>query len=253
MEEKNEVNDFFEGLPSEDKPGEDIFDEKPAEQVRSQEDDEPHKNRRHRRLEAQLQEEREARIAAEARAQALSETQRFKEDTQSTPIDQRWLQLYGDSPASRQAWKIEEERLEDFAQKIQERTANKLKEERMQEIAKEKEYQSFIDGQFETIEDEYNVDLTSNAPAARKARSEFIDMISKLSPKDENGQLTAYADFPATWEAYQARRGNERSSNTTERQKEIASRSMRKSGGVDTQKADDDSTLRYLREQGIRI
>lgn len=252
MEEKNELESFFDGLPSEDKPGENLFD-KLTEEVKSQEDDEPHKNRRHRRLEAQLTEEREARIAAEARAQALSETPRFREDTQDISVDQRWLQMYGDSPASRTAWKLQQEMFDDYTARAKDEALKQIKEEQRQEQVQQKEFESFIDSQLETIEDEFNVDVTSDAPAARKARREFLEMVQKISPKDEQGNISAYSDFGATWEAYQLKRSTEKNPGTTERQKEIASRSMRKSGGVDVQQANDDSTIRFLRDQGIRI
>lgn len=233
----NEVDKLFEGLPDDQpkKEGEDIFGDtevKPAPEEGNNkdktEDDEPRKNRRHRRLEAQLQQEREARIAAEARADAVSESQRFSSD--EGEVDERFLRIYGDTPETRQAWKLQQDILNDYKQEAKQEAIREI-EERDENVKRQtREYESFIDDELEGIEDEFDVDVTSDAPAARKARREFLEMVQQASPKDEDGTITGYADFSAVWEFYQTKKSTEKQNSN--RNKDISSRSMEKSSGA---------------------
>lgn len=259
--EQKSVEQFFNDLPKEDKKIVDIFEEPKADAKTEEKkeeaatlpekDDEPRKNRRHRRLEQQLQEERELRIAAEARAEGRSEAQRFSSENSADEVDPRWLTIYGDTKEARQAWKLQQEIISDYAEKSKEEVRRELQEEQAQASKYEKEFESFIDNQLESIEDEYNVDITSNSPQARKMRSELIDMVEALSPKDEDGLVTNYADFKGAFEMYQLK--NTKTEDNS-RQREIASRSMASSSGVpNTDKATEDATLDYLRKIGIRI
>lgn len=225
----NEIDKLFEGLPSEDKKEADIFDETkvPAKEEAKEEskEDEPRKNRRHRRLEAQLEAEREARIRAEERASALSE--HSKHETAAT-LDERILKIYGnETPEAREAGKLLQETLVDFSSRAKKEALEEF-EQRQEEISKQqKEFESFIDAELESIEEDYNVDVTSDAPVARKARKEFLEIVQKLSPKDENGTITGYADFTAAWEMYTETKDR---ASTKSKQKELADRSMEKSG-----------------------
>lgn len=256
----NEIDKLFEGLPSEDTQAQDIFDDKSpvTEQVTTEEpiipekDDEPHKNRKHRRLEAQLETERTARIQAEARIQALSEVQKFSKGNDDE-IDSRWLQMYGDTPETRDAWKLQKGIFKDIAAQAKAEALQEIEERQTQARRKQQEFESLIDSKLEAIEDEFNVDVTSDAPAARKARREFLELVQKLSPKKEDGTLTDYVDFNEAWGLYQLKRNQEKVPSTTERQKEIADRSMAKSNTSSTDNLQEDTQLRYLRSIGIKI
>lgn len=238
----NEVDKLFDGLPDEAPKGESIFDEldgKPApeqgnntEARKPEMEDEPRKNRRHRRLEAQLEQEREARIRAESRAQALSESQRFTDGTDSS-VDERFLRIYGDTPETRQAWKLQQDILSDYKEQAKYEALQEIEEREETIQSQTREFESYIDEELENIEDEFNIDVTSDAPAARKARREFLEMVQEASPKDENGTITGYADFPAVWEFYQLKKSKE--APRSERQREIASRSMERSSGTQHQ------------------
>lgn len=238
---KSEVDKLFDNLPKNDKDEADILNEKPEpvkEEVKKEEivseEDEPRKNRRHRRWEAQLSEKEKDLIAREARLEALSETSKFKQDVGE--VDSRWLQIYGDTPESRQAWKLQQDIFTDYSSKVKEQTLQEIKNETIAQQRQTKEFEDFIDTELEEIEDEFNVDVTSNAPAARKSRREFLELVETLSPKNKNGEITGYADFSATWEMYQLKRGQQDKPDVT-RNKEIASRSMEKPGSsVSTEK-----------------
>jgi hypothetical protein len=224
----NEVDKLFSDLPTEDKEMQNIFDPevKPeipapeAEVETKSEEDEPRKNRRHRRLEQQLQDEREARIRLEAQLETRSELSKFTEDVGDVPSE--WLSIYGgNSPEgieqAKRAWKLQQDLLDQATTRAKEEALREIEDRNKRSIQEQKQYESFIDSQLESIEDEFNVDVTSDSPAARKARREFLEMVQTLSPKDENGDITGYADFGATWEMYQLKRGQEKSSSTTSR------------------------------------
>lgn len=87
-----------------------------------------------------------------------------------------------------------------------------------------------LDESFEEIEETYNVDLSSNSANARKMRSEFIDYVRKIAPKDrETGEVIAYPDMQAAFEDFQ-----ERTKRPANRAKDLASRGMTRSGSGDT-------------------
>lgn len=251
-EEKNELADFLKELPDQDQTAADLFKEQPAveepkaEEEKTPEEGEGKKNRRHRRWEERLSEREKDLIAREARAQALSEVQKFSQDTE---VDERLIRMYGNTDEGKEAARLHQELLADYTAKGKEEALHEIEERQAQAVRKQKEYESAIDSELEALEDEHNVDLTSNSPAARKARKEFLEMVHTLSPKNEDGEVTSYADFGATYDLYQSTREKA----DTTRQKELGSRSMEKSGPVNSTKVEDDQQLAWLRSQGIQV
>lgn len=240
----NEVDKFFEGLPSEEKQQADIFedpDKKPAEKqegagAKPEEGGEPRKNRRHRRLEQQLQEERELRIAAEARAEGRSEAQQFAQATSaSDDTPDKWIRMYGDTPEARQAWALQKELLADVIQKTKADTIAEIEQREKKRGDAQGQFEKFIEGELEGLEDDNDVDLTSDAPAAKKARREFLELVQNLSPK-ENGVITGYADFAETWKIYQDRRQGQKPD--ASKAKDLADRSMNRPGDAAQAAAD---------------
>ena len=232
-----ELDKFFEGLPSEDKQLADVFNDKPKEEAPVQgeepeDDGEVRKNRRHRRLEEALQKERESNIALAARIETLSEVQKFTQETTKTgEVPHEWIALYGDTPEARRAWEMEERLISRAKEEAKNEALEEFENRQNKVVQEQKQYESLIDSELESLEDTYNVDLTSNAPSARKARREFLELVQSLSPKDEAGNIADYADFGSTFEVYQKTRQSEKSSETSNKQKELASRSMQKPGG----------------------
>lgn len=231
----NEIDKFFGELPSEDKKIADVFAQEtptaPAAidgtAISNPEEGEGRKNRRHRRLEEALKKERESNIALNARIQALAEVRNSPRDTESSNIPAEWVALYGNTPESQKAWQMQERLFDNRAAKIKEETLQEFEQQQVKVQQEQKQFESFIDSQLETLEDEFNVDLTSDAPKARKSRREFLEMVQSLSPKDDNGTITDYADFGSTFEVYQ-KTNLEKTDETINRKKEIASRSMQR-------------------------
>lgn len=212
-----------------------------------EEGEEVRKNRRHRRLESQLEQEREARIALEARLEALGTTK----VRESSDVPSEWTEMYGDTPEAVKAWKLNEKLIENAKQSAKEEAIQEFESRQTKAQEEQKRFESVIDSKLEEIEDEHNVDLTSDSPAARKARREFLEMVQTLSPKDDKGTITGYADFKATYELYKANKV--KTSESTNKAKELAARSMESSSGVDVSKETQDAELRELRRLGIRV
>lgn len=254
----NEVEKFFEELPSEDKKIADVFEEKkepvvvPEKDKEETEDEgEVRKNRRHRRLEEQLDRERASNIALNEVIKNLSEEKKFKLDSGNDgATDPRLVEVFGSTDEGKKIAKHFGEILEEKTAQAREAAVRELEERQEKVIQEQKQYESVIDSELESLEDKYNIDLTSNAPQANKARREFLEMVQKLSPKDEDGTITEYADFDSTFEIYQQTKQEKSSSN--ERQKEIASKSMQRSGPVNVDRENHDATERWLNEQGIK-
>jgi hypothetical protein len=231
-----ELEKFFKDLPAEDKTQADIFnDKKTTGQVATKENesdnDEPKKNRHARRFEAKYQAEREANIALAAKLQAMTEMQNFKKEVGSDVNDEglkNWLRIYGDKPEHREAYEVLKNNVLAPITKETQELKEKLEEISNRDVVANqqvKEYEGFIDQQFERLEDDYDIDLTDE-----KLRNKLIDEIKRISPKDEEGNIKEYGDFDAALENVLEK---EQSTVDTGSQKrdEIASRSMANSGG----------------------
>lgn len=101
---------------------------------------------------------------------------------------------------------------------------------RQEELAVEKEYENRIADTFEEIEEKYGIDL--HAPQNKKLRVKFIDTWEKMSPK-ENGEISELADGVETFGMFQSMYKTQTSA---PRAKELASKTMERSGGEVTQK-----------------
>lgn len=240
---KSEVDDFFSNLPTEDKQDADIFDEKKEvkEPVAEPEKDEDEvdeegkitrKNRAYRRLEEKYERERESAIALNERVRLLSEQvesigRRSTTETKSGDMPAEWVALYGSSEDAEKAWKLQGTFLNKFKEEARDEAIREFERREEARLSEERQFESFIDSGLESLEDKYNVDLTSDAPKARKARREFLEMVQKLSPKDENGTITGYADFESTFEIYKAQKVE---TPDNSRRKEIASGTMTRPG-----------------------
>lgn len=238
---QNTVDQFFNDLPNEDKTPVDIFEKEPAaapekagaDAAGTGEDpngQEPRKNRRHRRLEAQLQSEREANIALNERVKVLSESEKFAKES-AGEVDPRIARMFNpDDPIGKQNAIALTQVIREMSETAREDAIKEFETRQESAQREQREYETFIDNEFEYLEEEYGVDLTSDAPAARKARREFIDLVQDISPKDENGELSGFADFDKAFQLYQKTKTESRVNPSTDRRKEIASTSMQKSG-----------------------
>ncbi len=216
-----------------------------AEDVEGEEKGTERKNRHTRRLETKLQQERESNIHLAAKLEALSESQKFSRDVAGLEPDEALLTLYGNDENGKRAAQITQRLLNDTAQKAKAMALEEIRSAQAAEAAEVRESEEFIDDQLESLEDESGIDLTSNSPLGRKNRTEFLSMVERLSPKDEEGNIKEYADFGEVFETFQ-----ERKAKPTSRQKDLASRGMIRSGST-TEALKDTAGESYLKNLGI--
>jgi len=205
------------------------------------------KNRHHRRLEKQLQDERDARIATEAKLEAIG-----NEGNSNVKIDERLSRMYGTEEGGKEAALLHQQILNDEIEKAKANILEAVHEEREKERQEVKRQEDFIDSELESLEEDLGIDLTSNAPSAKKARTGFLEALMALSPKDKEGNIKEYADAASAWEYYTLK-NPPKQSKTAERQKDLSSKGMNSAGNADSTKAKEDSTRDYLRSIGINI
>lgn len=247
MPEKSEQEKFLESVVEESVldqplvPEKEEEEETKTEEPEQEEEKEEAKNRRERRLLERLQAEKESNIALNARLQALSEVKQFRENTPEADYLKKVERIYGtNSPEAQEATNLLSEALRGVEERATERALERFREE--QEKAQravqeeEKQLESFVD----SIEDEFNTSLS------KADQQGFFRLLEKVSPKDSDGNIIAYADPLSTWELYQEKKQPKDS-----RAKDLASRSMTASGASSKTSVEDDATARTLREWGI--
>lgn len=198
------------------------------------------KNRREKRLMDKLQQERESNIELNARLKTISEARSLSEE--SADYLKNVTRLYGqDSPEAIAATELLTNALKGLEERAVQRAAETIREEQRaaRESAQraEKELDSFI----EDIEDTHNVVFTE------KMQKDYFALMHKLSPKDSEGNVTAYADPETVWEIYKERSKPK----TDNRQKDMASRAMSAGGNQSDQKVQDEAVRSFLKQAGI--
>lgn len=200
------------------------------------------RNRRERRLASKLEAERSAGIQLAAQLQA---ERQLRESTANPEKDylKNVERIYGtDSPEAVQATEILKSAMRGLEDSATERAYARLQEENRKAHEEEQRAEQQIDSMLEELEDEYKVDMTSNA----QTRTAFLKLMERMSPKDANGNIIAYADHHAVYEMYQTKLPK-----PDNRAKELASRSMTQSGASKESTLQDDATTRYLIQHGI--
>lgn len=133
-----------------------------------------------------------------------------------------------DTPEKIQAVKDFKKILGSLEEKGAQRALSQLAEQEALERQEEAQASEEIEQGFENIEETFNVDLSSNAPQARKTRNDFIDFVKRVAPKDEDGNVVALPDLVETFDTFQALQTKP----TNTRAKEIANRSMTRSANT---------------------
>lgn len=250
-EKKSEMDEFLGDIPiGEQQTADDVFGNQQTPEVKTEEvitDEDKGKGERwERRLRKKYQDERESNIQLAAKLEAVTEAQKFARESGTKEVDTSLLTLYGDNDAGRQAARITQDLLNKTKEEARQEAFEMLQSQQadaQKEVAKQ---QQNLDGMLEDVEDEFSVDLTSNSPAARKARQGFYAALEKMSPKDSDGMVKDYADALAVWEYYQS---TQKQDNT--RAKDLGDRSMVKSGASGESKLEQTAIERYLAETGI--
>lgn len=227
-------------IKPDDKFEQPLTEAEPAKEEAEEEGFNP-KNRRERRLLEQNQRLREEAIANAARLDEISKARKAGEGSETSELRKLIEPLYGtDTPEKIAATDLLEKafaRSKELAKEEYQRDYEERESKASEEAAKE-------DANVEDILDRAS-DLGINIDNDTE-RIGFITLLEKLSPKDKDGNITEYADAEATAELYLDRK--EKPSN---RAKELASRSMTRSGQGGGSKLEADSNERWLKDNGI--
>lgn len=135
-----------------------------------------------------------------------------------------------DTPEKIAAVKDFEKALSGLEEKGAQRALAQIEQAQEAEREAEVEAQNELAEGFDNIENQFDVDLTSSKPDARKLRSDFVDFITLVSPKDDEGNVVEYPDLTATFQIFQERKKPE----PNNRAKELSNRSMTRSGDAST-------------------
>ena len=228
-DEKSEVSEFLDGL---DKPQADPFqtendpfapeEETKEETVEEEKEEKPipfHKD-------PKVQRYVEKQIAKALENVKPTETQTFTKETEDEITDVLVRIIGNDTPEKLSAVKDFRKALGSLEERGAQKALAEFRAQAERASEEDRQAQEELDSSFEDIEETFNVDLSSNSPTARKTRSEFVDYIRKIAPKNAEGEVTSFPDIPAAWEEFQERG---RRTPQASRAKELASRSMTRS------------------------
>ncbi len=223
----------------------DVFDQPitpPEAEKPKEETEEDATNRRERRLRSKLQAERESSIALAARLEALTEAQKFRNESGEADYVKAVERIYGTAtPEATEATELLKKALRDVEKTATEKAVKAYQDEKLKEQDELANEEKELDSMVEEIEDEYGVTLDANTQKG------FFTLLEKLSPKDKNGNVIEYADHHAVWEEFQVRKAPANNN----RAKDLASRSMTRTGASPTAGVAEDSNERWLRDNGI--
>jgi hypothetical protein len=200
------------------------------------------KNRRERRLAEKLQSEREANIALNARLQGISEAQKLRNETEESEYLRMLDRIYGNAtPEAIEATELLKKAFQGVHESAKKSALEELQKERQKEAELVAKEESELEDIISSVEDQFNVDLSAD----KATRKGFLTLMEKVSPKDKNGNIIEFADAKTVWELYESRK--EKST----RAKDLSGRSMVRSGSNPVSTLQDDSTVRFLKENGI--
>lgn len=229
--DKSALDSFLQEINTNDIPLKNELDLTTSSKVpeKELEDEDKPKNRRIRRLEDKLEKEREANIALNERVKTLSEFHKFAKDNEGT-IDPDLVQAFGTTEDGKALNKMFSKKFEDIEKSAEERALKRFEEMRIKESEDSKRESEYVDTQFDALEDKFGIDLSGGTKVSRELRNNFIDFVSDISPKNTNGEIVQYADFEKSFETFQKLNSREKPREISDRQKELASRTMVQSG-----------------------
>lgn len=154
------------------------------------------------------------------------EQQFVKETNQDNPYQSYAEKLMGsDTDEAKLKSQILAQTLLDIEKRASDSSYSKFAEEQRQAQAEERQAVEELTDGIERIEENFEVDLSSNSPLARKTRNEFLDFVGRISPKNEYGEVVEYADLEEAFETFQSMHKPEKN----DQAKQIAARGMTRS------------------------
>lgn len=131
-----------------------------------------------------------------------------------------------DTPEKVQALNALKTALTNLDEKAVRRAEAKIQEIQNEEFLAEQEAEEELSNALEDIEENFDVDITSNTQSAKKMRNDFLGFVEKIAPKDRQGNIIDYPDMASAWETFSSMR---QSTKQPSRAKELASKSLSRS------------------------
>ncbi len=145
--------------------------------------------------------------------------------------DDYYARLIGnDTPEKVAMIKEAKARDERILEQAEERAFDRLSQREQEELQADQEAEDELANAFESIEEAYDVDISSNSTQAKKTRQEFISFVEKIAPK-RNGEIIDFPDMNSAWETFSEIK---KSTTPPSRAKDIASRSTIRSADTTT-------------------
>ena len=144
-------------------------------------------------------------LEAETEAAKWREIAEKKEpsvDKVESELPSFWVELYGDSDASKRAWKIQSEQNEALISKAREEAIEAVRNEKYEETERVEKNVEYIDSQFENLSALVGRDLTE------KEQSAVLDIVDEYTPKDKDGNYSGdIIPIEKAWEVYELKQG----------------------------------------------
>lgn len=225
--DKENVADFLNNIS--DKP--DLFKEETVEPEEEVEDKEDKPLPFHE--DPKVQRYVEKQIQKALKDVKPSAEREFRQETKSDELDlpPALVRLVGnDTDEKKLALREFASYLEGLKGAAKQEFIQELEEQQQHQVQEDNAAVQELDEAFENIEDNYGVDLSSNSTNARQLRTQFVEYVRKIAPKNEDGEVSAFPDLDSAFEEFQER--NKRPS--ASRAKELASRGMTRSTDTST-------------------
>lgn len=118
--------------------------------------------------------------------------------TIATPMPTYWVQLYGDSDASQQAWDVQSQQNAQLIEQVRKTTLDTVQAAQSQVALQEQQNLAQIDAGIELLGDYVGRPLTA------KEQDTILDIVDEFTPKDNNGNyLGATMPFEKAWDIYE--------------------------------------------------
>ena len=238
-----ELDEFLKSI----KPEESIFDkpltvEAPESKEEAPDEEQIKKNRYTRRREAEAQRLRDENLQLNERVKVLSELGKFKEEVGDDPL-KKVEAIYGTDTAEKlAATNLLKEALADVKRQAKEETMSALGAKEVEETEAQEEADDEVDGFLETAEDE-GLDIEDE-----NTRKGLITLMERMSSKYSDGNVKEFADPEAVIETYKELQKRQSSGKA----RELASRSMQRSGESQPSKLPQNAIERYMAENGLQ-
>lgn len=124
----------------------------------------------------------------------------------------QWAKLYGDSEASKDAWKVQKELNADILRQARQEALDSVRLQQQEEVEQVEANVERLDDSFEDLEAEVGRKLTE------AEQSSLLDIVDDYTPKDRQGNYAGeILGFDKAWEIYQLKHGAAKSQHIEQR------------------------------------